>query len=242
MNFQTIDRRQTLAPMTLRLIIINALIWVAQLALPRVGIDLVDLLGMHYFEANTFAWYQPLTYMFLHSPESAQHLIFNMLSLWIFGSAIEYYWGAKRFVLYYLVAGLSGALAQQATWYIELHPLVEQAGELIRVSNGYGGSILMSIGERLGQFVTIGASGAVFGILLAFGMLFPNREIYLLFVPFPIKAKYFVVGYAIIELLLGLQPTGGDSVAHFAHLGGMIGGLILILLWRRKGYIERHPY
>ncbi len=211
--------QQSIPPITKNLLIINALVWIAQMALPRIGIDLVAILGMHYWEAETFAPYQLLTYMFLHSEGSISHLFFNMFSVWMFGSTVERYWGAQRYLFFYLATGLTAALAQQVVWYFSFHELMSVWGQVIAQNA-----------------ITIGASGAVFGLLLAFGMLFPNAPLYLMFIPIPIKAKYFVIGYGLIELFLGVQSQG-DGIAHFAHLGGMIGGIILILMWRRKGEI-----
>lgn len=137
----------------------------------------------------------------------------------MFGSTVERYWGAQRYLFFYLATGLTAALAQQVVWYFSFHELMSVWGQVIAQNA-----------------ITIGASGAVFGLLLAFGMLFPNAPLYLMFIPIPIKAKYFVIGYGLIELFLGVQSQG-DGIAHFAHLGGMIGGIILILMWRRKGEI-----
>lgn len=229
-------------PVTLNLIIITALVWLSQLLLPRIGIDLVELLGMHYFEAESFAPYQLLTYIFLHSEASIEHLFFNMLSVWIFGSVIERYWGGRRYLVYYLLTGLTAAIAQQAVWYTSLHEMATIAPhDLLPLLREYGLPPTLTAGALLNEYVTIGASGSVFGILLAFGMLFPNASMFLMFIPIPIKAKYMVVLYGVVELMYGVHGTG-DGVAHFAHLGGMIGGIILILLWRSKGEIARDPY
>ena len=150
------------------------------------------------FESGDFMPWQLVTYMFLHADMS--HIFFNLFALWIFGQAIENLWGTRRFIIYYFLTGIGGAIVH------------------------------MFIG---GLFTyTIGASAAVFGILLAFGMMFPNQYIFLLIPPIPIKAKYFVGMYGAIELFYGL--TRNDGVAHFAHLGGLLVGLILIKLWNAK--------
>ena len=141
----------------------------------------------------------------------------------MFGGQIERLWGSRRFLIFYGVCALTAAITQQIVWYFGLH-------EMALLSGGYATE----------QYVTVGASGAIFGLLLAFGMLFPNAAIFIFFIPIPIKAKYFVVFYGIIELLLGIKGMA-SGVAHFAHVGGMIGGLILILLWRKKGKISG-PY
>lgn len=213
----------TLPPATLNLIIINGLVWLAELVFLRFGYNLIDLLGMHYFEAPNFSFWQLITYAFLHDDSSISHLFFNMFALFMFGGQIERLWGSRRFLIFYGVCALTAALTQQIVWYFGLH-------EMALLSGGYATE----------QYVTVGASGAIFGLLLAFGMLFPNAAIFIFFIPIPIKAKYFVVFYGLIELLLGIKGMA-SGVAHFAHVGGMVGGLILILLWRKKGKISG-PY
>lgn len=213
----------TLPPATLNIIIINGLVWLAELVFLRFGYNLIDLLGMHYFEAPNFSFWQLITYAFLHDDSSISHLFFNMFALFMFGGQIERLWGSRRFLIFYGVCALTAALTQQIVWYFGLH-------EMALLSGGYATE----------QYVTVGASGAIFGLLLAFGMLFPNAAIFIFFIPIPIKAKYFVVFYGIIELLLGIKGMA-SGVAHFAHVGGMIGGLILVLLWRKKGKISG-PY
>lgn len=136
------------------------------------------------------------------------HLFFNMFAVWMFGSVVERFWGAQKFFLYYFFAGIGAGLIQQLVW---------------QYTGGYG--------------VTIGASGAVFGLLLAYGWMFPNEKLIFIFLPVPIKAKYFIIIYGLMELFLGVASFRGDSVAHFAHLGGMIFGLVLLLYWRKKGLI-----
>ena len=133
------------------------------------------------------------------------HLFFNMFALFMFGRVLENYWGPSRFLTYYLVTGIGAGLVQLAIWYFQ---------------DIYS--------------VTIGASGAVFGILLAFGMIFPNIPLMIIPIPVPIKAKYLVIGYGLLELGFGVANRSGDNVAHFAHLGGMLFGIILILYWRNK--------
>ena len=154
----------------------------------------------------------------------------------MFGGSIERLWGRSRFLTFYIVCALTAALTQQIFWYTELHDIVASGASIITFSEG--GQMLVS--SFLNRVLTIGASGSVFGLLLAFGMLFPNASIYMMFIPIPIKAKYFVTIYGLIELFLGISGRM-DGIAHFAHLGGMIGGIILILLWRKRGYIDR-PY
>lgn len=217
----------SIPPVTKNLIIINLLLWLATIVFRKtLGIDLVEYLGLHYFQADRFNAAQMVTYMFMHDPYSFGHVFFNMFSVFIFGRTLESVWGGKRFLVFYMITGIGAGLIQEITWYISLHDAIANTESMI----GWSQTRLV-----LNNIITIGASGAVFGILLAFGMMFPNAELFLMFIPIPIKAKYFVIGYGLIELFLGIRSGGGDNIAHFAHLGGMLFGLILILYWRKKG-------
>lgn len=219
----------SIPPVTKNLIIINLLLWLATIVFRKtLGIDLVEYLGLHYFQADRFNAAQMITYMFMHDPYSFGHVFFNMFSVFIFGRTLESVWGGKRFLVFYMITGIGAGLIQEITWYISLHDAIANTESMIWWSQ----TRLV-----LNNIITIGASGAVFGILLAFGMMFPNAELFLMFIPIPIKAKYFVIGYGLIELFLGIRSSsgGGDNIAHFAHLGGMLFGLILILYWRKKG-------
>ena len=207
------------------LLIINGIMFLADIVLTRFGIDLNSMLGLHFFLASGFRPYQLLTYMFMHGNFS--HLFFNMFALWMFGNTLENIWGAKRFLMYYLICGLGAAVMQEGVQYIEY------VTQLSHYQNVNMGSTIIPMSEYLNYMTTVGASGAIYGLLLAFGMMFPNSLIYLYFV-MPIKAKWFVIGYAVIELLTGVFSSG-DQVAHFAHLGGMLVGLIIILIWKKKG-------
>ena len=217
----------SIPPVTKNLIIINLLFWLAEIVLPRVGIDLVKYLGLHYFAASDFNAVQLVTYMFMHDPGSFGHVFFNMFSVFMFGRTLEMVWGSKRFLIYYLTTGIGAGLVQEVTWFFSLRDAIDatidQAGwETTRT--------------LLNNVITIGASGAVFGILLAFGMLFPNAELFIMFIPIPVKAKYFVIFYGIVELFLGVGNFSGDNIAHFAHLGGMLFGFFLIRYWKKKGF------
>lgn len=208
-----IDFRDTMPSATRNIIILNVIVLLAEWVLPRIGIDLVDLLGMHYIGSDRFGFHQLITYMFLHDPSGFSHLFFNMFALFMFGGILERVWGQKRFVIYYLATGVGAGLVQQLTWYLTSDPA--------------------TLHYYADFMITIGASGAVFGVLLAFGMLFPNIPLYIMFIPIPVKAKWVVIGYGLIELFAGIRGSA-DGVAHFAHLGGMLFGIIFILLWRRK--------
>ena len=188
---------------------------------------MVKYLGLHYFAASDFNAVQLVTYMFMHDPGSFGHVFFNMFSVFMFGRTLEMVWGSKRFLIYYLTTGIGAGLVQEVTWFFSLKDAIDativQAGwETTRA--------------LLNNVITIGASGAVFGILLAFGMLFPNAELFIMIIPIPVKAKYFVIFYGIVELFLGVGNFSGDNIAHFAHLGGMLFGFFLIKYWKKKGF------
>jgi Uncharacterized membrane protein (homolog of Drosophila rhomboid) len=214
---------------TKNIIIINIIVWIASITLPRVGIDLVGMFGLHLLSADDFNAIQLVTYMFLHDTSSFTHVFFNMFAVYMFGRILESVWGPKRFLTFYFVTGIGAGLIQQAAWYYDLWDVVVASQSMVNI-----GSAIIPKGEFFNLFITVGASGAVFGILLAFGMLFPNTSLYLMFLPIPIKAKYFVVFYGLAELFLGVANFSGDKVAHFAHLGGMLFGFFMIRYWKKK--------
>ena len=188
-----------LPPAVKHLIIINVLVYAADYVLQKQGIYLGNILALFSLQSGNFQLWQPLSYMFMHA--NLTHIFFNMFALWMFGAAMENFWGTKRFLVYYLACGI-------------------------------GAGLLYMLLPRM--HVTVGASAAVYGLLLAFGMTFPNEYIYLYFL-MPIKTKWFVTGMIVIELLQGIFYSY-DGVAHFAHLGGMLIGFLLIMWWRK------HPF
>ena len=217
---------RNLPSVTRYLLIANFFVWIIASLLERNGLDVNVAGGLHYYAAQSFHWWQPLTYMFLHANFS--HLFFNMFAVWMFAPMIEREWGARRFLIYYLVCGLGAALIQETVWMLMLS----------NMSQSYDLSWLVGYAGHLN---TIGASGAVFGILFAFGWLFPDVPMFILFIPIPIRARVFVIIYALIELFAGLGSVAGltaDNVAHFAHLGGLLFGWLLILYWRHTGWRE----
>jgi membrane associated rhomboid family serine protease len=282
MTEQFRPRGFSLLPVVVKnLLIINVLMYLAKfIADKSFGIDLDEILGLHYPPSMAFKPWQFITYMFMHG--NLGHLFFNMFALWMFGYALENIWGPRRFLVYYFITGIGAALVQCLVMYIQINPTIVILNGLIADPNApaifdfitqntlqinqYSGDIYIQVekfqealktltynpGDRQALLVAhnflvdyreyfmslpnvIGASGAVYGILLAFGMLFPNTLMIIIFFPFfPIKAKYIVIGYGLMELIYGF--TGVDAgVAHFAHLGGMIFGLFLILYWRKRG-------
>lgn len=225
-NFQFRPTGFSILPNVVKnLLIINGIFFLATIASEYVwNIDLSNILGLHYMGASDFRPFQLVTYMFMHG--SFTHLFFNMFALWMFGNTLENYWGSKRFLLFYFVCGIGAGLSQELVQYIQYVTTLQNYDSV-----NTGGAII-PMADYLNLMTTVGASGAVYGILLAFGMMFPNSRIYIYFA-IPIKAKWFVLFYGIIELMSGF--TSSDNVAHFAHVGGMLVGLILILYWKKKG-------
>lgn len=214
-------------PVTKNLLIINVLFFLGRYVAMLYGIDLDDVLGLHFVLASHFHLYQVFTYMFIHA--SWAHIFFNMFAVWMFGVAIENAMGSRRYLLYYLTCGLGAAVTQEVVQFVQYAYNGLDAYEQIRTAGA-----VLAMGDYLNLWTTVGASGAVYGILLAFGMTFPDNRIFIFPLPVPIKAKYFVAGYAVIELLSGFGSSN-DGVAHFAHLGGMLFGLLLLLYWRNGG-------
>jgi len=212
-----------LRSVTANLIIINIVFFLINNV---VGVKMVEYCALFYPASPFFKPIQLVTHMFMHG--GVGHIFGNMLALFMFGSALERVWGPKRFLVFYFVTGLGAAVLYMGVQAFivynftgSIHPSVEKVNEFTKVLQIYGTPVL-------------GASGAVFGILVAFGMLFPNSEILLLIFPVPIKAKYFVSIYFLYELYEGIANNPGDEVAHFAHVGGAVFGFILVKLWNRN--------
>ena len=210
---------------TRNLLIVNVLAYLATIVLKMQGISLESLGGLHFFMAEHFHLYQFITYQFLHG--SFAHLFFNMFALWMFGCVIENVWGAKKFLFYYIVCGIGAGLCQEVVQYVTYSSEGLAAYQYVT-----DGSVRMTVSAYLDNWCTIGASCAVYAILLAFGMTFPEERIFIFPLPVPIKAKWFVIIYAALELVLA-YTSSGDGVAHVAHLGGMLFGFLLIRYWRR---------
>ena len=212
--------RPSTPPVVKNIIIANCIALLATTILPMSD-EIIARFALFNVESPFFHSYQVFTYMFLHGGVS--HLFFNMFALWMFGKTLEMELGSQRFFTYYMVCGIGAAILQLGVGYAEYAPAVKAMGE-------YGAMYLL-------QIPTVGASGAVFGLLLAFGVLHPNSTIMLIFPPVAMKAKWFVVVYGLIELLFGLSGYQ-SGVAHFAHLGGMLWGFALLYWWRKRGNIR----
>ena len=233
-------------PVTKHLLLINVLVWgISSLLLHTQGFDLDKYLGLHYVKSPDFNPAQFITYMFMHDNRGIAHIFFNMFSLYMFG-------GLKRYLFYYISTGIGAALIQMLVIYLEINSIEKLLSpEMISAVYTEGAGALeqglnfvnpnMAELNALINTSVVGASGAVFGILLAFGMIFPNIPLYIFFIPVPIKAKYVVIGYGLLELFFGISGTM-SGVAHFAHLGGMIFGLMMILYWKKKGVIGDRYY
>ena len=240
-------------PVTKNLIIINFLLYAVELIIPSFGATLINKLGLHLVTASEFNPIQIITYMFLHDQHSFIHILFNMFSLWMFGRILEHTWGSKRYFVFYMVCGIGAAIVQEVVWVLTwYHDYVsaiapvngltyQHMSEIVNDAVAHGDSgFVNAIAMMKNSYITIGASGAVFGLLLGFAMTFPNMPLYLFFIPVPIKAKYMVIGYAVIEFFLGVN--GGGTIAHFAHLGGMLFGLFILLYWKKKGTLHGNRY
>lgn len=269
---------QVLPPVVKNLLIINVLLFLAKYVAQGMGIDLDDYLGLHYWRSELFQPWQLVTHIFMHG--SFSHILFNMFSLWMFGSAIENYWGPKKFLIFYMICGLGAALCHltvlgfqyeaindafnayqqnptldqfllfiqkhispyESRAIAELKTLWAQDPSSLEYSNFSKTAIYHSLYgvnvegvHKAGIFdqATVGASGAIYGLLFAFGYMFPNEMLYFSFF-IPVKAKWAITGLIVIELVSGIQNSAGDNVAHFAHLGGMLFAFILLKIWNKR--------
>ena len=213
-------------PITKNLLIINVLAYLAAVVMKGSGIDFNEIFGLHFFMADNFHLYQLVTYMFMHG--GVTHLFFNMFALWMFGCVIEQTWGSRRFLWYILACGVGAGLFQEAAQFVQYAVEGLAAFNMVNV-----GGMIIPTSEYLNMWVTVGFSGAVYGILLGFGMTYPEERIFIFPLPVPIKGKWFVMLYAAIELFSALS-TSSDGVAHIAHLGGMAVGYIIIRHWRQQ--------
>lgn len=254
-----------------QLIIINVIFFIGAQFIPAT----YDFLSLFYFENSNFKVWQPLTHMFMHAPmPNLMHIFFNMFALFSFGSALEHFWGGKKFLFFYISCGLGAAVLHSAVNYYEIHSLLDQVSGLNlskaeiqmlmqadyralfdekgHMVAGQVKNLLTRVNCTQEQFNTIveaasfyqstavGASGAIYGLLVAFAFMFPNAELALLFIPIPIKAKYFVPGLLSLDLYLGVSGKsifgGGSGIAHFAHIGGALIGFVMMWYWRKNQF------
>ena len=220
---------------TKNLLILNVLFFLAKMVFAGQGIDLDQKLGMHYPSSPYFEPYQIITHFFMHG--DLFHLLFNMIGLVVIGSHLERVWGKKRYIIFYFITALGAVLLHEAVHGYEIYKLTGELFPTIRYGTfGADEMDLYAMNSQLQihyLIPTVGASGAIYGLLAAFALLFPNTEFMLLFPPIPIKAKWLALILAGIAIYSGYRNSG-DSIAHFAHLGGMIFGFILVQIWKRK--------
>jgi membrane associated rhomboid family serine protease len=231
-----------LTPAVMNIMIINVLVYLACYAFPQLDVVLTG----YYFESVNFEYWQIVTHMFMHSAEDFTHIFFNMYGLYLFGTALENYWGTKRFVIYYMTCGIGAFFLHMGVNFLEVRQLagqltfnqykdvLEHGISILGTNEHYVNTTMNHLNSAINTGV-VGASGAVFGVLLGFGMLFPNTELMLLLPPIPIKAKYFVLIYGAIEFFMAMGQYPKDNVAHYAHLGGMLFGFLLLKYWQKKG-------
>jgi membrane associated rhomboid family serine protease len=223
---------QSIPPVIKNLLIINALAFFATQIFGKAPV--FNLFALHDIRSSLFKPHQLVTHMFLHG--GFPHILFNMLAVWMFGSVLENLWGSKRFLIFYMLCGLGAAALHLGVLYMELTEAYQRLAAL--PPSMYESETAYRLAGEINQ-ATVGASGAVFGCLAAFGYLFPNSLVYL-YAFIPIKAKWFVIIYAGLELWLGVRNSAGDNVAHWAHLGGALVGFLLVLYWNKKN--RRHFY
>ena len=221
MEFRSLQKD---TPIVLNLIIINTLAYVAQLAFGGMGNDnsVNDLFALHHYKSDVFRPYQLVTHMFMHG--SFFHLLFNMFGLWMFGSLMEKLWGHQRFLVFYLICGLVAGIAQMGSyaysnWRWDHSFMSPEKVELYQ--------------NMLSMNSTVGASGAIMGVLAAYAFTFPNTQLYIFPIPFPIKTKWALTALIAFDIFGGVTNSPSDNVAHFAHVGGALAGLIIVIFWNK---------
>jgi membrane associated rhomboid family serine protease len=218
---------------TKNIIIINVIMFILTQVLMTQGLDLTAYLGLHYYLAPDFKPHQFITYIFMHGGVS--HLLFNMLAVFIFGQVLEQLWGPKRYLIFYILTGLGAALAQYVIMHFQITHVLELVNQDLmspNISTFEKSQLIEQKYQYLNGNVIVGASGSLFGLLGAFGMIFPNRELLIYFL-FPVKAKWLVIAYGAFELFSGIRNDPMDNVAHFAHIGGLLVGIVIVLIWRK---------
>ena len=229
------------------LIIINIIFFIASIVL---GDFMYDLFAMHYPKNPDFFIWQPLTHMFMHGDTT--HILFNMFGLWMFGTPLEQMWGKQKFIFYYLSAGLGAVLIQTLVYHYDVisvtQILLDNGLTRLDVNSFYetgrlNTSVIQSVGEdrlysgvQSFKAVMVGASGALYGILVGFAMIFPNVQLMLLFPPIPIKAKFLVPLLILFDLFFGFTSYSVGPIAHFAHIGGAITGFVMMWYWKKNQF------
>jgi membrane associated rhomboid family serine protease len=235
-NFQRSFGFGSLPMVVKNLIIINVIVFIGSLLILAKNEHFYNLLIVHYFQSELFRPHQLVSAMFMHG--SFGHLLGNMLGLWVFGSMLENVWGPKKFLIFYMVCGLGANVCDQVYLFLKYYPEISSLQSQLETVKGLAESeVIMSklieVKQEALSYASLGASGAVYGLIMGAALLFPNTELYLYFM-IPIKLKYLAIIYGAIELFAAMKTGGsGDNIAHLVHLGGMLFGFILIMLWRR---------
>lgn len=212
-------------PATLNLIIVNCVVFLLQVVIATMGYSVENAFALHFFKAEGFGVWQLVSYMFLHG--NLTHLLLNMFSLWMFGRAIEWKLGTKRFLILYFICGIGAGICQELWQLGEYYVEGLQNYEMVNIGSG-----VVPMQTYLNLWMTVGASGACYGILFAFAFFYPNERIMLLIPPIPLKSKYFIAFYIVIEAYSAFSTN--SNIAHFAHLGGMLFSWITLWTWRRE--------
>jgi membrane associated rhomboid family serine protease len=231
-------RPTDMPPVVKNLIIINVIVFIAQMVLDK-QYDVTNKIGLWPYGAEPFKPYQIVTSMFAHSPALIFHIVFNMFVLYSFGRVLEMVWKEKRFLFFYLASGIGAALVHLLVIYLKYGDMSQYGFEFLG-----DGTVQSSYAEFVNNqdkfeatvkalAPAVGASGAIMGIMAAFAYLFPNTELYIMFIPMPVKAKWAILGYVVIDLFGGFYQIPGDNIAHFAHLGGALTGFLLVLYWNK---------
>lgn len=229
MSYYQQVRNNNFPPVVKNIIIINVIVWIAQIALDKTY-QITDKIALYPVDTPWFEPYQIATHMFAHDPSGPFHLIFNMFTLFIFGRILENIWGGKRFLIFYFLCGIGAAACHLLVQHLRFDPVVFNNLAHALTNNPE----MMPETGNLGFLASaVGASGAVMGVMVAFAYLFPNTPLMLMFIPVPVKAKWLILALVLIDLFGGVVRIQGDNIAHFAHLGGAITGFIIVLLWNK---------
>ena len=226
MAFKFNNSLQRDTPIVFNLLIINILAYLAQVLISTFNVT--EWGALHYIKSSLFYPHQFITNMFLHDPNGLTHILFNMFTLWMFGTVLERHLGSKRFLIFYLICGLGAGI------FIELSiPFSADQFAKSAEAMAHGMPTADLIAAYKDQYSAIGASGAIMGVMAAYAYLFPNTELYIMFIPVPLKAKYVIPFFILLDLFMGVRQIAGDNVGHFAHLGGALVGFFLILFWNK---------
>ena len=214
-------------PIVLNLIIINVIVFIAQLSVK--AFPVTEWGSLHHYSSPGFYPHQLITNFFMHDPHNFGHIIFNLFCLWTFGTILENVWGSKRFLLFYLLCGLGASMILLLSIPFSAEQFAKSAEAL-----PYGGNTAEVREAFRFQYTALGASGAIMGLEAAFVYLFPNTKLYIMFIPIPIKAKFVIPFFILVDLFGGFYHIEGDNIGHFAHLGGALIGFLLVMFWNRK--------